>query len=176
MGKSTPWNQWGATHGLSAECYRSPLICCQYMERKLLLWCTQNSADRTTRISKFDIISCRVSIFELVPQQGDLWSGKEEILLQTKAWRFSLLASRRCCKCRIKYSKCVRRPVLKSGASRRHHGSSAPERARLASQRASLCEAPFELQHLACYLTLSSRGACYGRLKALCDAQANISL
>lgn len=86
------------------------------------------------------------------------------------------LASRRFCICRNKYSKRVRRPVLKSGAWRRRHGSSAPARARPASQRASLCEAPFELQHLACYLTLSSRGACYGRLKALCDAQANISL
>lgn len=80
------------------------------------------------------------------------------------------------CICRIKHSKRVRCPVLKSRASRRRHGSSAPERAHPASQRASLCEAPFELQHLACYLTLSSRGACYGRLKALCDAQANISL
>lgn len=34
MGKSTPWNQWGATHWLSAECYKSPLIYCQYMGRK----------------------------------------------------------------------------------------------------------------------------------------------
>lgn len=40
------------------------------MERKLLLWCTQNSAAHTTRISKFDIISQRGSIFEFVPQQG----------------------------------------------------------------------------------------------------------
>ena len=30
MGKSTPWNQWGATHWLSAECYRGPLIYCRY--------------------------------------------------------------------------------------------------------------------------------------------------
>lgn len=34
MGKSTPWNQWGATHWLSAECYKSPLIYCRYIGRK----------------------------------------------------------------------------------------------------------------------------------------------
>lgn len=183
MGKSTPWNQWGATHRLSAECYRSPLICCQYMERKLLIWRTQNSADHTTSISKFDIISRRISIFEFLPQQGDFLKCKQEwkreggIVPQTKAWRCSpVLASNWLRIRRIKHLKCGRRPVLNSHVSRHKHGSFAPERARSASQLASPCEASFELQHLACYLTLSSRRACYGRLKALCDTQANISL